>query len=141
MANSKNPLADIENDVSYQDQRNYREHLKRPDRIGKIAVWTCVIFFALAAWIVTDGMMADSPLHHPWYSRLPLIGDKLWTAPAYTQLPIVGQKIHDSGMIKFIALCCGALGGFFIGKIIAFFIGNGARQDEKNKRKLSMTGE
>ena len=140
MAKSRNPLADIENDVSDKDQINYREELKRPDRIGKIAVWTCVILFALASWVITDGIMDDAPLHHPWYSRLPLIGDILWTAPAYTQIPIVGQKIHDSGMVKFIALCCGALGGFFIGKIIAFFIGNGARQDEKNKRKLSEIG-
>lgn len=138
MANSKNPLADIENEVSDQDHKKYREQLKRPDRIGKYAVWICVIFFALAAWFVTDGMMEDAPLHHPWYSKIPLVGEKLWEPPISTQLPIVGEKIHDSGMPKFIALCCGAICGFFVGKIIAALIRNGARQDERNNQKYKL---
>lgn len=135
MSQNTNPLLDIEAEVSDVDIARCHEQLKKPDRIGKYAVWICVILFALGGWFVVDGLVVDAPVHHPWYSEIPLVGEKLWTPPKSTQIPVIGKTIHDVGLMKFCSLCMGIIMGFVVGKIIAFLIRNGARQDEKNQRK------
>lgn len=135
MSSSHNPFQDIEDEISDEDMAHCQEQLKKPDRIGKYAVWICVILFAVAGWFIVDGLIVDTPVHHPWYSKVPLVGEKLWTPPKSTQIPIVGKTIHDVGLLKFCGLCIGVIMGFLVGKIISFLIRNGARQDERNQRK------
>lgn len=130
-------LDEIAAEVSSEDLERCRKELTRADRIGKFSVWACIIFFAIAGWFIVDGLMTDVPVHHPWYSKVPIVGEKLWSPPKSTQLPVVGQTIHDVGMVKFIGLCLGVMGGLILGKIISFLVRNGAQQDIKNRYKLS----
>lgn len=131
-------LDQIASEVSSEDLERCRKELTKADRIGKFAVWACIIFCAFAGWFIVDGLMVDFPVHHPWYSKVPLVGEKLWSPPKSTQLPVVGQTIHDVGMVKFIGLCLGVVGGFILGKIISFLVRNGAQQDIKNTYKINI---
>lgn len=137
MAGTRNPFEDIEADVNEQDIQHCKNELQKPDRIGIIAGIICVSLFAILGWLIVDSFMVDVPVHHPWYSRLPLIGDKLWTPPVHTQIPVIGQKIHDAGLFKFIGMCVGAIFGWYFGKMIAALIRSGAKQDERNKHKIA----
>lgn len=139
MLKSSKILEQIAAEVTPEDLERCRKELSRSDRIGKLAVWLCIIFCAFAGWFIVDGLMVDNPVHHPWYSKVPVVGDKLWAPPKFTQLPVVGQTMHDVGMAKFIGLCLGVIGGFTIGKLISFLVRNGAQQDIKNKYKVNFS--
>lgn len=107
MAKKSDLLADIENEICEEDIAHCHEQLKKPDRVGKYSVWICVILFACAGWFMVDSLLVDAPVHHPWYSKVPLIGEKLWQPPKATQLPVIGKTIHDVGLFKFAGLCLG----------------------------------
>lgn len=140
MANKSNLLDDIEAEVNEQDIIKCQQKLSKPDRVGKFAVILCTILFAFAGWHIVDNMVVDTPVQHPWYSKVPLIGDKIekkfWEPPKATQLPVIGKTIHDKGMFKFGGLVGGIVIGFLIGKVISALIRNGAKQDERNRRKV-----
>ncbi len=133
---SNSLLADAEKEVSAEDIACCKQALSRPDRVGKYAVWICTVIFAFAGWLLVNWIMADDPVNHPWYSYIPILGERLWQAPFYTKIPIVGKTMHDVGVWKFAGLCAGAVIGYLIGKSVSFGIRNGAQQDIRNRQKI-----